>query len=259
MTTRLKGKTKAIPGLDEFEAHKARRANISHAQAVRDSEHLRHQFLKLWRPMARPAVELRPIIRALQAKKVPFVLVGAHAIGSYTGRPRATHDVDILVRAGRNHARAVNAIKALYPSLEVRKLPMLTAFFRPGENESVVDVTLPHRRDNEEALQTAVWIEDQGLKYRVPTLEAAMANKYGAMLNPGRDVGKRGQDAIDFYFMVKHSQDEGQKPIDLEKLEALGEMVWPGGGGKEIVRLVEEVRAGKLPTLPTPQAGKENQ
>jgi hypothetical protein len=43
--------------------------------------------------------------------------------------------------------------------------------------------------------------------------------------------------------------DEGRQPIDLATLEALGEMVWPGGGGEEILRLVEEVKKGKVPHL----------
>ena len=45
--------------------------------------------------------------------------------------------------------------------------------------------------------------------------------------------------------VVTHSTDEGQQPIDLPKLAALGEMVWPGGGGEEILRLVERVEAGR--------------
>jgi hypothetical protein len=61
------------------------------------------------------------------------------------------------------------------------------------------------------------------------------------MLNPNRDSLKRGQDAIDFGFMVKHSQDECQQPIDLDRLRELGELVWSGGGGKEIICLVDEV------------------
>lgn len=233
----------------EFEAHKSRRANISHARAVAASEHLRHEFLKQWRPMATPAVELHAIIRGLQAKKVPFVLVGAYAIGSYTGRPRATHDVDILTKSGRNHARAVGAVKALYPTLEARKLPWLTAFFRSGEDESVIDVTFPHRADNEEALRTAVWVEDGGLRYRIPTLEAALANKYGAMLSAGRSMDKRIFDTGDFYLMVQHSLDKGQTPIDLDRAKRLGEMVWPGGGGEELLRLVEDAKTGKAPDL----------
>ena len=47
-------------------------------------------------------------------EKDPFVLTGAQAIGGWTGRPRATHEVDILVKGRRNHRRAVKAIKALY-------------------------------------------------------------------------------------------------------------------------------------------------
>jgi hypothetical protein len=49
--------------------------------------------------------------------------------------------------------------------------------------------------------------------------------------------------------MVEHSLDEGHQPIDLQKLAALGEMVWPGGGGPEILRLVEEASKGGIPDL----------
>jgi hypothetical protein len=65
------------------------------------------------------------------------------------------------------------------------------------------------------------------------------------MITPTRDLPKRQQDAVDFTWMVRHSEDEGQQPIDLSKLEALGEKVWPGGGGQEILRLVEQVKAGR--------------
>src|SRR5205807_1856008 len=107
---------------------------------------------------------------------------GAHAIGGWTGRPRATRDVDILVKAGRNHARAVKVIRELYPQLETRNFTGVTAFFVPGENESVIDITYPHRADNEETLNNPVWVKTpDGLKYRIPSLEAALANKYGAM------------------------------------------------------------------------------
>ena len=51
--------------------------------------------------------------------------------------------------------------------------------------------------------------------------------------------------------MVGHSEDEGRKPIDLQRLEFLGEKAWPSGGGKEILRLVEQVKAGKAIHLET--------
>ena len=122
----------------------------------------------------------------------------------------------------------------------------MTAFFLPGEKQSVIDVTYPHRADLEATLASPVWVENRalGFRYRIPALEAALANKYSAMLTLTRDPGKRALDVADFTWMVQHSLDEGQEPIELEKLTALGEKVWPGGGGEEILRLVQQVKAG---------------
>ena len=97
-------------------------------------------------------------------------------------------------------------------------------------------------------------IEDGAARYCIPSLEAALANKYGASLTLSRDAGKRAQDMVDFYAMVRHSLDEGRMPIDIDALAELGELVWPGGGGAEIVRFVEQARAGEVPA-PLPRSG----
>jgi hypothetical protein len=240
---------KALAGNAEWEAMKAARDNITHARGVRECQFLANRYRRMWCAMAEFSVDLDKLFLTLRAKRIPFVLTGAHAIAGWTGRVRATHDVDILVKGGRNYARAVTAIRSLYPNLEVRQFAGVTGFFVPGEKWSVIDVTYPHREDIEETLKTAIWVEERGQKYRVPTLEAALANKYGAMLTPTRDFVKRGQDVQDFAGMVQHSTDEGRQPIDLERLAALGEKVWPGGGGAEIVRLVERVKAGEIPRV----------
>ncbi len=194
-----------------------------------------------------PEISWQKIVAALQAKKIPFVLTGAYGIANWTGRPRSTHDVDILVKSERNYARAIKAVQTLYPELEMRTLIGVAAFFVPGERESVIDVTYPHRADNEQTLATAIWFDNEGIRVRIPRLEEAMANKYGASLALSRDAGKRAQDMVDFYTMVKHSLDEGREPIDMERLAELGELVWPGGGGKEIIAMVEKAKAGEVP------------
>lgn len=240
---------RSIPGNAEWEAVEAARSSIDHNDAVQEVADLQRQYYALWgHKVAKSPVNVNVVLRTLIVKRIPFVLTGTHGISGWRGKPRATKDVDILVKGGRNHARAVKAIRTLYPQLEVRSFAGLTAFFIPGEKQSVIDVVYPHRADIEETLANPVWTEDkeQGLRYRIPSLEAALANKYGAMITPVRDLEKRLVDAADFTGMVLHSSDEGQKPIDLQKLEALGEKVWPGGGGKEILRLVEQVKAGKL-------------
>ena len=194
-------------------------------------------------------IDFNHIIDALTAKKIPFVLTGAHGIASWTGAPRSTRDVDILAKGGRNCARAVKAIRALYPTLEVRDLSGVMAFFPPGETQSVIDVTYPHRVDTQITLETAIWIEDGRRRYRIPKLECALTNKYGAMLALSRNPIKRAQDAVDFMAMVRHSDARGRKPVDLTLLESLGKTVWPSGGGKEILDMVAQARAGTVPTL----------
>jgi hypothetical protein len=238
---------KALEGNAAWESTKATRRNLSPADAVEECDFLSRQYRRMDPAMAKIVVELDKVIEALNARKVPFVLTGQHGISSWTGRPRATHDVDILVKVGRNYARAVEVIRQLYPELEMRRFAGVCGFFPPGERQSVIDVTYPHRADNQQTLKTAIWVERGPLRYRIPSLEAALANKSGAMLTPTRDVGKRVTDGVDFYNMVKHSMDEGREPIDLARLEALGELVWPGGGGQEILRLVEEAKGGKVP------------
>jgi hypothetical protein len=237
----------------EWEKMKARGRNLRPHDAVMECADLSALYRERHRSMAPVQPSFRQIVQTLNAKKIPFVLTGAYGISTWTGRPRSTHDVDILVKAGRNQARAVKALRELYPALEVRNLFGVTAFFVPGETESVIDVTYPHRADNQATLDTALWIQEGGLRYRIPALEAALANKYGAMLTPSRDRLKRAQDAVDFGQMVKHAMDPGREPIDLERLAALGELVWPGGGGDEILRLAKQAEAGELPTVNPPQ------
>jgi hypothetical protein len=235
----------------EWQARKAARRDISHADAVQESIFLQKQFRQLWSSrMAASPVDLNQVLRTLVKKRIPFVLTGAHAIGGWTGRPRDTHDVDILVKAGRNHARAVKALRELYPQLEVHAHIGATGFYMPGEEQSVLDVTYPHRADIQETLENPIWVDNKeiGIRYRIPSLEAALANKYGAMVTVSRDIGKRGLDAVDFMWMVRHSMDQGRQPIDLKKLESLGERVWRGGG-KEILGLIEQVKTQGLVDL----------
>jgi hypothetical protein len=248
-TNRQLHPARGLPGIPDWEATKGGSRPLRHPEAVAECAALSEQYRQMWHRRAAGMVDLNAILQTLRAKKIPFVLTGAHGISGWTGRPRATRDVDILVKAGRNYARAVKALRDLYPNLETHQFAGVTGFFLPGEKQSLIDVTYPHRPDIQETLETAIWVEEAGQRYRVPALEAALANKYGAMLTPNRDPGKRGIDAVDFFYMVRHAADEGREPIDLEKLRDLGEKVWPGGGGAEIVRLVEEAKAGRVPNL----------
>ena len=95
--TRMKAITKVIPSDPEWDAAKAARRAINHADAVAESAYLTEQWRKMWGKSTSITVDVHEIIRTLNRKKIPFVLSGTQAIGGWTGRPRATLDVDILV------------------------------------------------------------------------------------------------------------------------------------------------------------------
>ena len=58
------------------------------------------------------------VFRVLNAAKVRFMLVGTHALGEWTGKPRTTTDVDILV-GQRLYKRAVRILLRAFPQLRV--------------------------------------------------------------------------------------------------------------------------------------------
>jgi hypothetical protein len=250
----LRFPTPSRADLEGMEAVSAARGRYAPAEAIRRGAAITDQFTqRMLEGRVVTPLNLYEVLRVLIAKKVPFVLTGANAINSYTGRPRSTSDVDILTRPGRNHLRAVHALEQAFPELEVHAFPNVTGFFRPGEQESVIDVAMPHRKDNAESLVDTVWVDDRekGVRYRIPSLECCVANKYGAMVLVTRPAQKRLMDVADFGWMVLHSTDPGERPLDLERLRELGELVWPGGGGEEILRLVDMVKANKLIDLNT--------
>jgi hypothetical protein len=231
----------------EAEAKEVIRADYTHAQAVKIVAQLSTQYRRSWSKMPDIIVDHRAIIDTLTKKKIPFVLTGMYGIASWLGRPRATRDVDILTKGGRNYGRAVKAIRELYPNLKVDLTGGITSFVPPSETHAVIDVVYPLRFDTQVTLETAIWTEDEGRRYRIPALEAALANKYGASITLDREVGKRAQDMIDFYNMVLLSTEYGRTPIDLQWLGDIAETVWPSGGRAEILRLVEDAKSGKIP------------
>jgi hypothetical protein len=215
-----------------------------HASAVRASVAL---SLSRWRDLKKKGnakIDLFEILRKLRDKKVPFVLTGALALSGWRGEPRAAPKVEVLVKSGRSHELAVSAIGEIYPQLKVKQLARGASFFIPGEAKSVVDVTYPHRADIEDTLSSTTWVVDQGLRYRIPYLEAALADKYGSMLSTEREPARRRQDALDFAMMVRYSLTDGHTPIDRKRLQALGQKAWPHGGGSAILELVDHVFAG---------------
>jgi hypothetical protein len=175
------------------------------------------------------------VVKVLQKAKVRHVLVGAHAISAWAGDPRATIDVDLVAS---NPAQARKALESAFPDLAVEEQPDAIRFTWEGKER--IDVLRPSSSPLfKEALKFATKVKLGRIQVDVPKLEMALALKFGAMISGTRPTKDKYQDAHDFMAMIEHN-----KFVDLEKIERFGELAY-AGGGKEILRLVKDARAGK--------------
>ena len=179
------------------------------------------------------------VARVLNAAGVPYVIAGAHAINAHTGRPRATRDVDVLTTSPK---KAADALLAAFPQLEAFDTPVVTRLMIDGE-EAVDLMKAKSSPLFRKIVRTAHRVEFDGVLAIVPTIEGVMAMKFSSMISIGRKLLDRQQDGIDFARTLL-AADELATPVSLDQLRNLGELVY-SGGGEEIIRHAEDVRAGR--------------
>lgn len=176
------------------------------------------------------------VVPLLLASKIDFMLVGAHGASGWMMEPRATQDVDILVRP-RDKTKATQAILSKFPDLSVEKHPDVWRFGKEGQ--VLLDLMLSNAAFLKRVLKEFEYIRIQGHRVKVPKVECALAMKFAAMTGFYRKQAKKYLDASDFMSMV-----EKNSVLNLGLLIELGELRYSGGGA-ELVKYVEDARAGK--------------
>jgi hypothetical protein len=164
------------------------------------------------------------------------MVVGAHGIVGYRSEPRATQDVDILVRK-RDHRKAIAAIRKAYPKLRMVDSPVVTRFIDDRAGKVVIDLMRPAFRIYQLAFRHRVWVKDE---YCIPSLEMALVAKFAAMTAPNRPERKRLVDAGDFRDIVEFNLDS----IDRYRLRRLGNRARTSGGMR-ILSLIDDIKAGR--------------
>ena len=179
------------------------------------------------------------VVKVLQKAKIPFVLAGAHGIFGWMGvnEARPTKDVDVIV-ASRHHKKAVSALLEAFPDLEPVESEVVTRLKLRDADDILIDVMKPTQL-YKLAFKYTHTVTMGKLRFRIPSLEMALAMKFGPKVSLNRDEAKKHQDIHDFIMMVRANAE-----IDLEQLAGLGDEVYPGGGG-ELLELVRKVRAGE--------------
>lgn len=179
------------------------------------------------------------VIEILNRAKISYVLVGAHGAFGWmkVEEARITKDVDVLV-AVKHQKKALKALLKEFPYLESVDAPVVTRLKDPKTGQVVIDLMKPNELYRAAFKHTHTVLSGK-LKYRVPSLEMALAMKFAAMVSPNREDVKKIVDSHDFIVMVRANPE-----LDLEKLKMLGDLVYPEGG-QEILELIRRVRAGE--------------
>ncbi len=206
-----------------------------HREALRTSGMLTQWQRRMYWPDA-AVVKPEKLIQVLNKAKVRFVVMGTHGIGGYRDEPRATQDVDLLIRS-RDHRKAVAAVRQAFPKLGVSDQPAVTRFTDPTTGRVVIDLMRPFDALYRLVFRNAVAV---GGAYWIPNLEMALASKFAAMISPNRPPDKKHLDAGDFINMVRHNRDD----IHSKKLWKLAELVYMGGGD-DVLGCVEDAKAGR--------------
>src|SRR4051812_8004884 len=186
--------------------------------------------------MSKREISPSEVAKVLNDAKVKYVLVGAHAANGYTSAPRNTLDIEILARYPK---QASGVIGKAFPHLTPVDTAVVVRFKRP-DGDVAIDIMKPGAPPLwRELIKIARIVKVDGVPIPIPPVEGVLAAKLAAMISPVRAIEKKMFDAGDFIAIVKANE-----RIDLSFLERLGELVY-SGGGKEILKLVEDARAGR--------------
>jgi hypothetical protein len=211
-----------------------------HARGMRISVGLTSDYRQTHR---KGAMDIKPqdVIDVLTAAGVKkWVLMGLHGYVGYLPQPRATQDVDVLI-SHRDRKRAIKALREAWPTLVVEELEPVVRFKDPGDcfadgrPKPVIDLMLPWSPLNEAILKDKGNIViDPETQHFIPTVEAALASKYAAIISDFRDREKKEYDAGDFRRIARANYDR----VDRTYLRRLGDLVWERGG-EELERFLD--------------------
>ncbi|MFL5243753.1 MAG: hypothetical protein ACJ8FY_16755 [Gemmataceae bacterium] len=213
----------------------AKKHSRAHLRALATTSALTGFFQQMYRPGA-AVVSPKKIIGLFNDAKISFVLMGAHGLGGWRSRPRATQDVDVLV-AKRHHGRAVRVLQRAFPKLIVEDGVIVTRFKDPITGEPRIDLMKPLQKIYQMVFRHTRRVGDS---HRVPDLEMALVSKFSAIVSPHRQPPRKIQDAADFADMVVHNKAD----INLAKLSKLAGQVYPEGQ-REISQLISDILAGR--------------
>jgi hypothetical protein len=143
--------------------------------------------------------KLLDFFNRLNEGKVDWILVGAEALNLYRNRPRATVDIDLVVR--KKHLRTIKSTETCkdVEDTEVH----FKAVLSEEPNRLEVDVI---KSQSHELVDLALDNQNLIQGVPVPRIEALLALKYLAAVSPWRERADQYLDLSDFIHAFKDNQ-----------------------------------------------------
>lgn len=178
---------------------------------------------------------LRVVAEALAEAEADHLLVGGFAVGALAAHPRATVDIDLIVR--RDQApRFLAALTTRLGPLSVEHFKALERVQNPPLDLIISDATALRRMALDPALSQPVDLD--GLELRLPLPELAIVLKYAAAVSLSRSAEDADQDLTDLRRVVAHHPD-----LDLDRLGRIVRTLRTRSP-KEIGQIIATLRAG---------------
>lgn len=134
------------------------------------------------------------------SNNIPHMIIGAHAIGEITSEPRATQDVDVVVRDS-DYNKAIALILDKYPGTHDDGNRI-----KDQNGNVLIDVLT----DKHPIYKTAM-----ARGGRIPSAEMALVMKFLSSKSPLRRKDKKLQDKADFFNIAGKVQVDTNKILDL--------------------------------------------
>jgi hypothetical protein len=178
------------------------------------------------------------IAKILNRMKVFYVFVGGVIVGCWTGDPRATEDVDLILGKGAPVRRIVAAIGKIRKDLKSTIYPSVIRFEgkSPTGQRNLIDLIRPYDGVYSHAEEYFVDITVQGVPVRIPTPEMLVVMKFAAATSLTRAPLKQAQDMIDLKTVVL-----AQPTLDLVIVRRIANFIGPTLGAK-LIRLIKRTR-----------------
>jgi hypothetical protein len=181
------------------------------------------------------------VSRILAESGIACTVIGGIAVGCYSGRPRATRDVDLVIDRSALPRSVAADLRAAVGARRIERLRSSIAFIgktAAGERE-LLDVITTRAGSYGLALEHCETLDIAGTPVRIPTVEAMLALKYTAAVNPVRSAARAAQDWADIWAIA-----DAQPSLRFAVIELLAEQIVPGFGIDLVRRLRAHRRGG---------------